>query len=410
MRIVRLLLLAALLVLSGAGPGIADTATPPSKRVAFTRLVAKLPTGETFIVLGYGLFCFPTVSRTWPGGPSEVKVAPFLDDFRTEFREAGLNPEGEADLFDAGNSSAAEYALAGEVVDQHYKFCAFGTEGAAAKRLRGEASMTIQWQLFSRLEKKIVARVSTSALFTSPGYIADGITIFERNLLSESLKQVAANPDIRSALSGAAPVADKPPPPPQLDLLIVPGALDVQPQPIDRAAQSVVMVYAGDGFGSGVLISTAGYLLTDAHVVGNASEVRIRWSDGKEGVASVVRTSKQRDVALLKADAAGRTPLPLRTDPGRVGETVFAIGSPESQMYQGTVTKGVISANRVLRGYAYIQSDVTAGHGSSGGPLLDESGHIVGLTESATHNATSSGISLFTPVKDALVYLNLDLR
>ncbi len=406
MRIVRLVLLAVLFVLPGSGSGIADTTTPPSKRVAFTRLVAKLPMGDQFIVLQGGLFCLPAGSKTWPGGPSEVKVAPFLDDFRTEFRNAGLNPEDEANLFDTGHSSSAQYALAGEVVEQHYTLCTV----TGSSHFKGEASMTIEWQLFSRLEKKVVAKVTTNTTFGGRELIDGGITIFEKNLVGASLRQVAANPDIRDALSGAAPAADKPTPQPQLDRLIVPGALDAQPQPIDRAAQAVVMVYAGDGFGSGVLISRAGYLLTDAHVVGDASEVRIRWSDGKEGVASVVRTSKQRDVALLKADATGRAPLPLRTDPGRVGETVFAIGSPESQMYQGTVTKGIISANRVLRGYTYIQSDVTAGHGSSGGPLLDESGHVIGLTESGTHDATSSGIGLFTPIKDAIAFLNLDLR
>lgn len=413
MRAVGLGLLASMFALSGFGFAEAEGVAAPPARVAFTRLVIRLKAGDPFFVLSPHTFCFPSETKTWPGGQTEVKIAPYLDDFRSQFSDAGLNPEGEASLFDTSGASSAEYALAGAVVEEHLDICSPNwTIEPNPERLKisGDASVTIDWQLYSRLENKIVATARTSASFSSREKIYGGLDAYNRRLMNESFRQVAANAEVRRALTGTGLTTGDMVNPPELARLMVPGTLGVEVQTIDRASQAVVVIYAGDAMGSGVLISREGYLLTDAHVVGDASQVRVRWSDGKEGVATVVRTSKQRDVAVLRTDAAGRAPLPIRSEPVRIGETVFAIGSPEDQAFQGTVTKGVVSATRVFAGYTYIQSDVTAGHGSSGGPLLDESGRILGLTDKGTHNATSSGISLFTPIKDAIDFLGLDLR
>ncbi len=147
-------------------------------------------------------------------------------------------------------------------------------------------------------------------------------------------------------------------------------------------------------------------------MVGNSKAVRLRWADGKESVAQVMRIAPRRDVALLKTeDAAGRDPLPLSETAPAVGSTVYAVGSPEGDRFQGTVTRGIVSAIRSLDGLNYIQSDVTTGHGGSGGPLLDEKGYVIGLTDLAIgHTDTSSGLNFFTPVKDALAYLRVELR
>ena len=82
----------------------------------------------------------------------------------------------------------------------------------------------------------------------------------------------------------------------------------------------------GSGSGSGVLLSDDGYVLTNAHVVGDEKEVRVRWSDGIEKVGQVIRVSKTRDVALIKTDPRGRPPVPIRHGTLDPGQRVFAIG------------------------------------------------------------------------------------
>ena len=178
------------------------------------------------------------------------------------------------------------------------------------------------------------------------------------------------------------------------------------PLDIADAVGAVVLVLAGDGHGSGFLVSGDGYVMTDQHVVGASKLVTIRWPDGIEKVGEVVRTDNLRDVALIKTDPRGRDPLPLRPQSLRPGETVFAIGAPLEQRFQSTVTRGVVSAYRTIEGLRYLQSDVAISPGNSGGPLLDEHGAVVGMTKSTyrIENAPT-GINFFTPLRDALDFL-----
>lgn len=136
--------------------------------------------------------------------------------------------------------------------------------------------------------------------------------------------------------------------------------------------------------------------------------MKVRWPDGVETLGKVLRRDRGRDVALIQADPRGRTPLNLRRGGLQTGETVYAVGTPLSSQFQGTVTKGVVSANRVYNGFAYIQSDVSVNPGNSGGPLLDENGAVIGVTVAAIRPADQpTGINLFIPIGEALDFLNV---
>ena len=177
--------------------------------------------------------------------------------------------------------------------------------------------------------------------------------------------------------------------------------------PIATAVKSVVTIFAGEGFGSGVLISQDGYILTNHHVAGSNGRVRVRWADGTETVGEVLRGDPRRDVALIKVSANG-APLPIRTSAAQLGETVFAVGTPLDKTLANTLTRGIVSGTRLIEGQAVIQSDVAIDHGNSGGPLLDEKGQIVALTVSRyEENNVGHDISFFIPIQDALNALGL---
>lgn len=390
----------------------AFAAVSPPKTVALQRLVVEAPNMARRATVKYDLLCSKIwASETFPS-TGEEEVAPYLASFRQIFSDAGLNPQRETNLFENSGSSGAEYALAGIIRRETYDMC-IPLVASALRRmdLTGTATMTIEWQLYSRLESRVVAKATIASTFASKTALKGGPEVYETRNFEENLKLLVADPAIREALSGPAPAAGAVIKPPALPPIAVEGALAIKPRPIDQASKSVVVIFAGESMGSGVLISRDGLILTDAHVVGDAANVRLRWADGKTGVATVVRTHKARDVALLKVDAAGYEPLPLRATPPPVGSTVFAIGAPEGQQFEGTLTRGVVSAVRDMEGLSYIQSDVTTGHGGSGGPLLDENGYVVGLTVLAVgRDTTSSGLNFFTPVKDVMDFLALDLR
>lgn len=168
---------------------------------------------------------------------------------------------------------------------------------------------------------------------------------------------------------------------------------------------SVVTIEGGGRSGSGFVVSRQGYVLTNQHVVGSNRFVKLRLASGRELVGEVVQQSAARDVALIKTER-GLDPLAVRVGDLAPGETVYAIGSPLGEKFSGSLTRGIVSAYRTRNGQRFIQSDVTILSGSSGGPLLDEKGRVVGLTQSGVE-AGRARINLFVPIGDGLKALGV---
>jgi serine protease Do len=155
------------------------------------------------------------------------------------------------------------------------------------------------------------------------------------------------------------------------------------------------------GLGSGFIISPDGIILTNAHVVRDASEVVVKLTDRREFRAKVLGSDPQSDVAVLKIDAKNLPVVPLaRNNDLKVGEWVLAIGSPYG--LDNTVTAGVVSAKgRSLPdgNVPFIQTDVAVNPGNSGGPLFNTRGEVVGIN-SQIYSQTGGyqGLSFAIPI------------
>jgi serine protease Do len=156
------------------------------------------------------------------------------------------------------------------------------------------------------------------------------------------------------------------------------------------------------GEGSGFIVSADGVILTNAHVVRDASEVTVKLQDRREFRAKVLGSDPKTDVAVLKIDAKNLPVVPLgNTRNLQVGEWVLAIGSPYG--LESTVTAGVVSAKgRTLPGdggVPFIQTDVAVNPGNSGGPLFNTRGEVVGIN-SQIYSQTGGyqGVSFAIPI------------
>ncbi len=175
------------------------------------------------------------------------------------------------------------------------------------------------------------------------------------------------------------------------------------------AAPAVVAVSAGGRSGSGFLIDTEGHIVTNAHVVGDATDVEVAIG-GRRVQAQVRGVEPSVDLAVLTLDVPAGDVRPLAfTDVGapRMGDPVVAIGAPFG--LQGSLSSGIVSGLRRQidspNGFAItgvIQTDAALNPGSSGGPLLDLSGRVVGVaTQIATEGGRNEGIGFAVPAEIA---------
>src|SRR5690606_12545280 len=152
--------------------------------------------------------------------------------------------------------------------------------------------------------------------------------------------------------------------------------------------------------GSGFIISADGYVVTNNHVVTDATKVTVVFDDGTEQVAKIVGTDERTDLAVLKIEGTDLPFVNFETTPSRVGDWVVAVGNPFG--LGGTVTAGVISAKgRNIGGSSYgdfLQIDAAVNTGNSGGPTFNTKGEVVGVnTAIYSPNGGNVGIAFAIP-------------
>ena len=164
------------------------------------------------------------------------------------------------------------------------------------------------------------------------------------------------------------------------------------------------------GAGSGVIISSDGYILTCDHVVNGASNVTVTIGD-QDYTAIIVGEDSTSDVAVIKIDATGLTPATIGdSDALAVGENVLAVGNPLGEL-GGTVTSGIVSAlNRsvTIQGssstntMSLIQMDASVSPGNSGGGLFNMNGELVGVVNAKSSSSDAEGLGFAIPINDAI--------
>jgi len=183
------------------------------------------------------------------------------------------------------------------------------------------------------------------------------------------------------------------------------SAVNINTQSIQ--VDSFMRSYVSPGEGSGIVMDRKGHVLTNFHVVEDASEIRVTLHDGKSYMAKPVGADPKSDIAVVRIDAPEESLYPVTLGDSsrlRVGQRVFAIGNPFG--LERTLTTGIISSlNRSLTAKAdrrklkaLIQIDAAINPGNSGGPLLNSSGQMIGMnTAIASKSGDSAGVGFAIP-------------
>lgn len=377
------------------------------RSIEYVRSVFRMEEGAVWGHVSGGANCDVDMEQFhWAREGSEIHTERLGAIFHQALVDVGAAPDDE-NLF-ADEPSRADLQVAAAIGDMRANVC----EQNGLYGFRGSLSMSVQWQVYDPAVRQVIGKFETHATgqtgqVTSNGLDGLFLAAFRanaRDLMSDSGFQKVLKAPVGAATTAASPGAAQ-----MVQAITFAAASGQAPKTPPQAVQSVVLVQTSDAHGSGFLISSEGYVLTNYHVVESARAVRVRWADGTEGPAQVVRRDKARDIALLKAETPPSPALALHTALPAQGDAVFAIGAPLDPSLQGTLTRGIVSANRVVGGLPFIQSDVSVTHGNSGGPLVNERGEVVGITESGLReNGAPVGLNMFIPIGDALRALSLN--
>lgn len=417
--LIKLRVLAATLVMSACGAGtpahIEHQAAPApkmveaqieAKTVRFARFLADLKLGERLGVVRSGWLCTLQVPLIWKGDASFLNARDVVKTFNDEMVKANVPVVGDPDDLFPDPDARPDVLVSARITELKANYC----HPMNDDEIRGETSLTVEWQIFDSVNRRILHKVTTRgdseldiaiplgrhALFY--GAVAKAT----RALLADQKFHEIIAQERPSAATGPAETMFRLYPRPVLGGVLARNVPDLQ-------AATVTILIAG-GHGSGFFVSANGFLLTNAHVVGDAKFVRIRLASGREISGEVVVANRVRDVALVKVVESGLVALPIATVEPPVGSDVYAIGAPLDAKLATTVTRGIVSAYRVVDGQRMIQGDVTIQPGNSGGPLVDSAGNVVGISTSGRMNSNVSvGLNFFIPIGDALAAVGVGL-
>ncbi|UOQ64979.1 S1C family serine protease [Hymenobacter volaticus] len=345
------------------------------------------------------------------GKSLDVDAEHLKNNANSTLKDLGYNvptTEGKS-VFSAGVNS--RYTLQGEMRDIKYDIHATH-EYESRARFETHCTVEVTWKIVNQNRQSVFEQKTSGS---SIKFEKGGSAAFE-DAFENSLYTFLSNKDVAAALAKPAGATaststvgateeDKPSP------IALHRALPLKPvgdNGVSAAARCVVTVETTDGHGSGCLVSNDGYLITNAHVVGDEETVKVHMADGVEAKGKVVRVNASMDLALVKVDVDGlsafQLPSASTTD---LGADVFAIGTPADKELGQSITKGIISGRRKIEGHAFLQTDVSINGGNSGGALVARSGQLVGIVNAKLVGRGIEGIGFAIPAEQVSEALQL---
>ncbi|MGD0230098.1 MAG: trypsin-like peptidase domain-containing protein [Syntrophorhabdales bacterium] len=382
-----------------------------TRPIGIEKVVVKLQRGETVGHIALGLFCGrPLHPVRWGHRTADEDLR---DALRDEFTKANYTVVGDPHtLFPDRTASKAELLVAGAIDNIAANGCAPDFYGSNPNMIKGGAFVHVTWQVYDPLKKKVVYETTTQGSYETDKPVYDGMPTFMTNAFASAAQNLLAEPGFRDlALRPRDRTAGAVGEPAYVSLFIKPAPKTHQS--ISDARAAVVTVFIPQALGSGFIISPNGYMITNYHVVEEARFVKVRLANGRDVLGDVVRSDSVRDVALVKLAEKNLPSLSLRlTTSPEVGDEVYAIGSPLGEEQADTVSRGIMSAYRDRGKLKFIQSDVLVQHGSSGGPLLDKDGEVVGICQGGETSDVdrSVGLNYFIPIADAVTRLGVKFK
>jgi len=361
-----------------------------SKIITFAKFVdmsGKIPTQGTYSYWGYvkGI---------------DLEDSQLLNAINNIIGDFGYKIAGGNNAIFKEKQGKTQLAIAGEIT--HVAKETKGTPGF-------KVAVIVKWSVYDVDKEKVIYKLSTGGYSDSqkPGKFKDELVLALKNAV---IGLIDSDDFIKLADNHGNPVVYEDD---ATEVLILPtvskSELSDYGEIIKNSINSVVTVKTEFGHGSGFIISTDGYALTNNHVVKDAEKIEVIFNNKLTLPAEIIANDKNRDVTLLKIVGGGYQPLPLNLsgETAEIGSEVIAIGTPEDIKLGQSVTKGIVSGYRNLEDKNYIQTDVSINSGNSGGALINTKGEVIGIVVSKIVGNNVEGLGFAIPIEEAVKGLNI---
>jgi len=381
------------------------------KPVAITKVVAKIRRGEDVGQYQIGGLCIENSRIKWrSGGKVNLSSEELVDVFREELEANGWPVVGSTDdLFSGYDVSGAELLIAAKLTELEAAIC-MPYSGWGSFKTNGSMRIGVEWQIYNPARKELIGKVNTKGSALIKDVIDDAGYELMMQSFSVAVNNLLASNEFRDYSERSTLDADPINRSTKFEISNPKIAYKSTQSALENAKLSTVVVRTASGHGSGFAIGRGNYILTNAHVVGEAKNVTIITSSKISIPGTVEVIDKGRDIALVSIKGISLQPLRLADGDLSTAEKLYAIGAPLQEELSSTVTQGIYSAKRDFEGYNWIQSDTSINPGNSGGPLLNSDGHVVGIsTAGFMPTGAQVGLNLFIPIMDGLKFIGIEL-
>lgn len=342
-----------------------------------------------------------------------VKQVDFTEPFNEAFEDNGYAVTTQK-TFAMEQNSAIDLSLAAVITDVRLAHCGSRTSPNLSTFTQNSTYLKVDWTVFDNLARKVVYKTTTeggeygfrkSARFR-------GAAISASMAFRQATEHLLAQPEFVDILLSSQ----------TLDTSFTDQGINIDDIKITQGnsnsrfvtrtpliEKASVTVRTAAGHGSGFVISNPGYVLTNHHVVGQNRQVIVIMGE-QERRATVVRSNPGRDVALLKLEKGlSAQPLHINADAVNLGEEIYVVGTPLDERLSFSISRGIISARRMLDQRPYYQTDAAVNPGNSGGPVFNGAGNVIGITVAGlfTSDGASKNINYVIPIMDALKALDI---
>jgi len=319
-----------------------------------------------------------------------------------------------SELSNAGYSVPSYSKLFGEKDNYNIRFLLGGSITNSALQSFGslagnytEDFIEVEWELFDKELNKSIFKSKTQ------GYSKlDGVTIEAPSFaLRNCVRNLLAESSFVEALQKQKSNSTQPSLTMKVSYYNTNNNYDESKNNLDKYLDAIFAVKTENGHGSGFIINPDGYAITNNHVIENRNFFDAIFADGKTIRVNVIATFPDKDIALLKLTGSNYSYLPLANkDEIKVGEDVFAVGTPIALGLSQSVSKGIISGVRETGKIHLIQTDASVNPGNSGGPLILKNGKVVGVVSMKLSAIGIEGLGFAISADEIISTFNLERK